>query len=62
MHPTLDAIKSEFDKIEATLVDKLSRGHVADWPEYREVVGRIKEVRDGRERTLESVKKILEEA
>lgn len=61
-HPTLEAVKAQFDEIERSLIDKISRGRVADWAEYRQVVGQLQEVREGRARVVEILKKMLEEA
>lgn len=60
MHPTLEAAKKEFDDVERALVEQLATGRVADWPDYKNVVGRIREVREGRNRTLEILKRVLE--
>lgn len=59
-HPTLDAIKAEFDKVEKHMIEQLATGRVADWSEYRHIVGRIQECRQGRERTLEILKTTAE--
>lgn len=60
VHPTLEAAKKEFDEVEKSLVEQLATGRVADWPDYKNVVGRIREVREGRNRTLEILKRVLE--
>lgn len=60
MHPTLEAAKKEFDDVERALVEQLATGRVADWPDYKNVVGRVREVREGRARTMEILKRVLE--
>lgn len=59
-HPTLEAVKGEYDKVEKHLIEQIAAGRVADWSEYRHIVGRIQECRQGRDRAMEILKKSLE--
>lgn len=49
-----ERIKSVFDNIELNYLEKLASG-LPDYPTYREWVGRVKELRDARNRALEAV-------
>lgn len=58
-HPVIARVEMEFDQVERQYVEKVAAGHVADWAEYRLLVGRIEEVRAGKKRAVETLTELL---